>query len=126
MNFELVTPDQINIRESMGLVKDIFDPMTRVREPLSEYRTMLELIQRDNTLSTAFDIIVDFATHRGLDFIGGTKKERDNLRSIFENLRFREVISNILYSLLYYGDAYLELRKNDSKTVKRVMGFGNN
>ena len=114
MRFNLTTPDQINVRASMGIVKDVHDPLVRVREPLSEYRTMLQLIHNDSTLSTAYSIINDFATHRGLDFVGGTKAGRDSLRETFFKLNWQQVSTNLIYSLCYYGDAFLELRKNNS------------
>ena len=120
MKFELVTPESISMRESQGLVKDIYDPASHVREPLSEYRTMLELIHRDPTLATAYDIVVDFATYRGIDFAGGTFEERNKLRKTFQDLNFRQVNPNIMYSLCYYGDCFLELRKNNSETINEL------
>ena len=120
MNFKLVTPETIQIRESIGLVKDIYDPLNTVRQPLSEYKTMLNLIQSDPTIATAYDIVVDFATHRGYDFTGGTKPKRDSLRNKFEELNFRQVAPNHLYQACYYGDAFLEFRKQDSRTVNEL------
>lgn len=120
MQFILEEPDEIQIRESRGLVKDIYDPVTRVREPLSEYRTFLDLIHRDQTLASAFRIIVNFATYRGFDFIEGTKPERDELRKKFDELNFQQVLPNLLYTLCYYGDAFLELRRNNSKSVNEL------
>ena len=114
MRFELVTPELLSVRESQGLVKDIYDPLAMIRQPLSQYQTMLDLIMRDPTLSTAYDIIVDTATHRGYDFTGGTKQKRDELRTLFYDMNFTPVLSNVLYQLCYYGDAFLELRKNNS------------
>jgi len=114
MNFRLVQPEQLNIRESRGLVKDIHDPVISVREPLSDYQTMLQLIHSDPTLSRAFDIIVEFSTYRGFDFIGADKAKRDKLRILFDSLNYRQVLPNIMYSLCYYGDSFMELRKNDS------------
>ncbi len=120
MKFHLESPETIQIRESRGLVKDVFDPAIAVRQPLSEYRTMLDLIHSDHTLATAYGILVDFATYRGFDFIQGTKAERDKFRRLFEELGFEEVLPNIVYSMCYYGDAYLELRKNSSKTINEL------
>ena len=120
MRFNLETPDEIQIRESRGLVKDIHDPVDRVREPLSHYRTMLDLIHRDPTLSAAFRIVVNFATYRGFDFIHGTKAQRDKHRKLFQDLNFQEVLPNLLYTLCYYGDAFVELRKNNSKKVNEL------
>ena len=57
MDFELIPPENIEVRTSMGLVKDVYDPLARVREPLSSYQTMLDLIHQDTTLSTAYDIL---------------------------------------------------------------------
>jgi len=120
MRYELVTPETIQMRESQGLVKDIYDPSADIRQPLSEYRTMLQLIHSDNTLATAYDIVVDFATHRGFDFIQGDKTERDKHRVLFANMKFRPVLVNIMYQMCYYGDAYLELRRNGSKTINEL------
>lgn len=116
MKFSLIKPE-IQIRESLGLVKDIYDPLNTVRQPLSEYRVMLDLIHRSPTLAAAYDIIVDFCTYRGYDFIGGDKKKRDELRELFDDLNFTQILPNIIYNLLYYGDAFLELRKVNSKTT---------
>jgi len=120
MRFELIQPETIQIRESRGLVKDIHDPLSAVRQPLSEYRTMLDLIHSDPTLATAYDIVVDFATHRGGDFTGGNKKQRDALRTKFEELNVKQVMPNHLYQACYYGDAFLEFRKQDSRTVNEL------
>lgn len=115
MRFALVNPEEIQVRESMGLVKDIYDPAVAVRQPLSAYQTMLDLIHSDTTLATAYDIVVDFATYRGYDFTGGSKTNRDELRDTFNDLNFRQVSPNLLYSMCYYGDGFLELRKNNSR-----------
>ena len=121
MRFHLQVPEQIQIRESQGFVKDIYDPTSSVRTPLSEYKTFLDLIHRDGTLATCYDIITEFTTYRGFDFIRGDKSKRDKLRNLFENdLNFKQVLPNIIYSLLYYGDCFLELRKNNSKTTNEL------
>ncbi len=121
MRFNLVTPNEINIRESRGIVKDIHDPVERVREPLSAYRVMLDLIRNEPTLAAAYDIIVEFATSRGYDFTGGTKEKREELRNLFyDTLNFNEVLPNIIYSLFYYGDCFLELRKRNSTTPNEL------
>ena len=75
MRFHLQVPEQIQIRESQGFVKDIYDPASSVRTPLSEYRTMLDLIHRDGTLATCYDIITEFTTYRGFDFIRGVRRK---------------------------------------------------
>ena len=120
MEFHLEIPTEIQIRESRGLVKDIYDPASSVREPLSEYRTMLDLIHREPTLAVAFDIITEFATYRGYDFIRGTREERDRHRGLFESINFVQVLPNIIHTLCYYGDGFLELRKKDSKIVNEL------
>ncbi len=114
MQYTLIQPEEIQIRESRGLVKDVHDNNVRPREPLSAYRTMLQLIQQDPTLAAAYDIVMETATYRGFDFIRGTKDEREKLRELFDKLNFSQVLPNIIYSLVYYGDAFLELRKKNS------------
>ena len=120
MKFTLILPEQIEIRESRGLVKDVYDPVATARQPLSEYRTMIDLIHRNDTLAAAYDIVVEFLTHRGYDFIKGIKKQRDELRVLFCDLKFREVLPNIAYNLVYYGDCFLEKRKNNSSKVNEL------
>ena len=114
MQYTLIQPEEIQMRESRGLVKDIHDNNVRPRQPLSAYRTMLQLIQNNTTLAAAYDIVMETATYRGFDFIRGDKKEREQLRELFDKLNFSQVLPNIIYSLVYYGDAYLELRKKNS------------
>ena len=121
MRFELISPTEIEIRESRGIVKDLYDPADRVREPLSAYRVMLDLMRNEPTLAAAYDIIVEFATSRGYDFTGGTKEKREELRNLFyDTLNFNEVLPNIIYSLFYYGDVFLELRRKNSKTPNEL------
>ena len=107
-------------RESRGFVKDVYDPVMQVRQPLSEYRTMLDLIHREPTLAAAFRIIVNFATYRGYDFIRGTRAQRDHWRELFITLDVQELLPNVIYTLCYYGDCFLELRKNESKTPNEL------
>ncbi len=116
MRYTLIQPEEIQMRESRGLVKDVYDPNPKIRQPLSAYRTMLQLIQNNATLAAAYDIVMETSVYRGFDFIRGTKEERDKLRELFDidKLNFLQVLPNIIYSLVYYGDAFLELRKKDS------------
>ena len=120
MRFNLTIPETIEIRESKGLVKDIYDPAIAIRQPVSEYQVMLNLIHRSDTLATAYNILVDFLTYRGWDFIRGNKAQRDELRQIFTDLNFRQALPNICYQLLYYGDCFLEKRKNNSAKVNEL------
>src|SRR3990167_3500184 len=120
MRFHLVHPEEIQIRESRGLVKDIYDPASSVRQPLSEYRVMLDLVHRDFTLASCYDIVTEFSTYRGFDFIRGDKAERDKYRELFEELNFLQVLPNILHSMLCYGDCFLELRKKDSAIINEL------
>ncbi len=114
MRLEYIEPE-VNIRTSRGLVKDIIDSASSVREPLTEYKVMLDLIHQDPVLARAFDIIVDFSTYNGYDFIGGAVKTRNKLRDLFySKLNYNQVQTNIMYGLCYYGDQFLELRKENS------------
>src|SRR3990167_6320524 len=111
MEFTLVQPDSIQTRDSAGYVKDIYDPAVSVRQPLSEYRTMLDLVHSSDVLASAYDITVEFLTYRGWDFIRGTKEKRREMRKKLESLNFSQVIPNVSYGLLYYGDSFLEIVK---------------
>ena len=97
MQYTLIQPEEIQMRESRGLVKDIHDNNVRPRQPLSAYRTMLQLIQNNTTLAAAYDIVMETATYRGFDFIRGDKKEREQLRELFDKLNFSQVLPNIIY-----------------------------
>ena len=120
MRFEYIRPE-LQMRTSQGFVKDVSDPASSIREPLTEYQVMLDLIQQDPTLARAFDIITDFATYNGYDFTGGKKSDREKLRHLFYNkLNFDEVQPNLIRTLCYYGDAFLELRKQGSKTPNEL------
>jgi len=121
MRFELTTPETLQVRESMGLVKGIYDNTNLIRQPLSPYQTMLDLIHSDPTLATAYDIVVDTATYRGYDFTGGGLKQRNTLRNKFNEIKFKEALPNTMYQLCYYGDAYQELRKTKSATPNEVF-----
>ena len=102
-------------------MKDIYDPASAVRQPLSEYRTFLDLVHRSDTLASCYDIMVEFSTYRGFDFIRGDRAKRDKLRFLFEHtLNFKQVLPNILYTLVYYGDCFLELRKKESSTPNEL------
>ena len=81
---------------------------------------MLDLVHRDSTLASCYDIVTEFSTYRGFDFIRGDKAERDKYRELFEELNFLQVLPNILHSMLYYGDCFLELRKNNSATINEL------
>lgn len=120
MRFHLEVPEAIQIRESRGYVKDIYDPAMSVKEPLSEYRVFLDLVRKDSTLATCYDIVTEFSCYRGFDFIRGTKAERDKYRQLFEELNFLQVLPNIFHSLVYNGDCFLELRKNNSATPNEL------
>ena len=120
MRLEYLRPE-IDIRTSRGLVKDVADQASSIREPLTEYQTMLELIHQDPVLARAFDIISDFSTYNGYDFIGGKRTDRQKLRDLFySKLNFNEILPNIVRTGCYYGDTFLELRKEDSKTPNEL------
>lgn len=120
MRFNLVQPEAIQTRQSAGYVKDIYEPAISVRQPLSDYQTFLEVVHRVPSLDAAYTIMRNFLIYRGYDFIQGTRKKRDDLRSEFEDLNFDQVAANLVHGLMYYGDAFLELRKQDSSKVNEL------
>jgi hypothetical protein len=112
---EDVFEPELGLRSSLGFVKDTHDSSTRVRNPLGDYQTMLDLLRRDPVIMTAFNIFVKASLSRGFDFIQGSKKQRNDARELFEDLNWLGVDSNLKYQSLNYGDAFLELRKQDSR-----------
>src|SRR3990167_10141067 len=108
-------------RSSKGIVKDYFSQVEGMdksyKEPIYVYKTLMDMTEADPILFNAVSLTVDLATYKGYSFIGKNKREIERANKLFnENLDFDQVIDNILWQLIVYGDAYLEVRWNESKT----------
>ena len=108
-------------RESRGIVKDFYTNRQETSQDYKEapyfYKSLMEMTEADPVLSTATDLTVDLATYNGYTFIGENQRGIKAAIKLFnDTLDFDQVIDNVLYQLLVYGDSYLEVRWNESKT----------
>jgi len=108
-------------RSSKGIVKDYFTRLETSHKSFKEapylYKTLMDMTESDPILFNAVSLTVDLATYKGYDFLGKNKRELEKARLLFnQELDFDQVIDNLMWQLLVYGDAYLEVRWNDSKT----------
>lgn len=114
---EYITQDELNLRASIGIVKDYFqeEPDFSVTPP-SNYNLLLEMFENDPVLSSAVDTTVDVGSASGFKFEGKNKRTVVELTDLFENtLDFDLVVQNIIYSMLIHGDAFLEIRRKNGK-----------
>lgn len=108
-------------RASKGFVNEVFanqsNPTAKFKESPYTYDILLDMFEVDPVLSTACDLTVDLATYNGYTFVGEDIKEVERAMKMFnEELDFDQIVDNILYQMLIYADAYLEVRWNPSKT----------
>lgn len=108
-------------RASKGIVKDFFTNVSHsnkvFKEPPYMYKTLMDMANADPVLSTALDLTVDLTTYKGYEFIGENKKLiKTAIKDFNDKYDFDRVIDNILYQILVYGDAYLEVRWNAGKS----------
>ena len=107
-------------RSSKGVVKDYIQQTssyTGYKDPPYLYKTLMEMVKSDPILFTAVGLTVDLATYRGYSFLGENQRAiKEAYVKFNEELDFDQVIDNLTWQLLVYGDAYLEVRWNDSKT----------
>lgn len=118
------TPYQelMGLRASRGLVKGYQypDPSTNSHQSPEDYTILRDMFQNDSVLSTAIGLTVDLATYNGFDFDGTNKKKIEEARKTFnDDLDFDQVLDNVIYQILIYGDAFLELRKKGG-TIKEL------
>ena len=112
-----VTKEDLDMRASLGFVKDYYkEEPDNSTTPPADYNLLLEMFENDTVLSTAIDTTVDVGSSNGFHFEGKNKKAVKTLQDVFENdLDFDIVVQNIFYSMLIYGDAFLEIRWKDGK-----------
>jgi len=108
-------------RSSKGFVKDYYSQMSSLmkeyKEPESHYDILMDMVEADPILFTAVSLTVDLITHKGYAFTGKNKRELEKAKQLFDvKLDFDQVIDNILWQLIVYGDAYLEIVWNEDKT----------
>lgn len=89
-----------------------------------DIKIFLDMVRQDPIINAAFDATVDVLSYNGWDFIPlkSTKTEEAlRLKQRFENeFKFSEMIDNWVYSLLYYGDSYMELVRDDYNQITEL------
>ncbi len=108
-------------RSSKGIVKDFYSTTgvlkKETRHPKFIYSILMDMVESDSILFNAVSLTADLTTYNGYDFIGDNEREIKKAKKLFnDTLDFDQVIDNVLWSLIVYGDAYLEVRWNESKT----------
>ncbi len=109
--------NDVEIRASLGLVKDYYKENVDFSvEPPANYDLLLDMFENDTVLTTAIDTTVDVGTSSGFTLYGKNKRSIESVTTMFEDtLDFDRVIQNIFYSMLIYGDAFMEIRWMDGK-----------
>ena len=106
-------------RASKAIAEGYYTSTSKTRDYVEnpyEYKTLMDLAEADPILSTACDLTVDLATYNGYSFIGDEFVVVEAQERFDTELDFDQVIDNILYQLLIYEDAYMELQWNESHT----------
>ena len=114
----------LDIRASSGVVKDYSRPTGAADtiEPPQVNEILLDMVRSDPVLWTALDLTVDMVTFNGFDLIGGNEQLIKKAKKVLhEDLDFDTVLKNIVWQMLIYGDAYLEIvRGKTSGEVKEL------
>ncbi len=119
-----INNDLLETRSSLGYVKDWNfkirpNPTTSLKPYDIHYDILLDMFRNDPVLSTAIDITVDAVTNNSFKFIGKNVKLISEAEKLFfDKFDFDRVIDNILYSLLIFGDAFLELRREGNQITE--------
>lgn len=110
----------MDIRASKGLVKDFSKVQAdKISQPPNDYNVLLDMFRNDPVLWTAIDLTADMVSHNGFNFLGENKRLIKIANKRFnEDLDFDMVIKNILTQLLFYGDAFMELKQEGGKITE--------
>jgi len=116
----------MDTRASRGIARGFSNPVPgQGVQPPNSYIAMEQMWKRDEVISTAFDTTVDMVTRNGYDFVGikPTDKAIRNIEratKLFKELNFDEVLKNLVYQMLAYGDAFLELRRTEGTKIDEL------
>ena len=110
---QFLNDEDFQLRASLGFVKDYYkESDNNIVQPPQDYDLLLDMYENDPVLAAAIDTTVDVASSTGFHFEGKNSKVIDKLTDLFlHDLDFDMVLPNIVYSMLIYGDAFLEIRK---------------
>jgi len=111
----------MEIRASRGMTKDYaHQPAGQPQVNPAQVNVIRDMFRFDTVLSTALDTTVDVTTFNGYKFVGDNQRNIKKAEDEFERLQFSEVIDNITYQMLMYGDAFMELRRDGSGRVDEI------
>lgn len=104
----------LDVRASMGYAVDYRQTPQKAQSPPYFYKILKDMFLNDPVLSTAIDITVDAVTYNSFDFIKKDPKTSDERviearKRFFEELDFDQVLDPIVYSLILYGESYIEM-----------------
>jgi len=113
--------DIMEERASKGIVHDYKTNVNSVNKKFKQapyiYDTLMDMVELDPVLFTAVSLTADLATYKGYDFIGENEGQIKTATEKFnQELDFDKAIKNCMWSLIVYGDAYLEIRWNETHT----------
>lgn len=120
---QLVDPQEfISMRASRGIVKDFpLTTHTDYSQPPVDYNVLRAMSENDGLINSALQLTTDMVTNNGFEIIGKNKRAITEFSDRLEHdLDYDNVIANITYQLLLYGDAYLELVFDGTGTVTEL------
>lgn len=131
-DYSVWTEDLMQVRSSKGYVKDETgakdtNGKAESREHLME--VYLDMFLNDPIISTAIDTTVDVVTRNGFRLIPKEGKEKSEKEiheansKLTDELDLDQVLDSLIYSLLIYGSAYLEKRRDGTETIKELFSL---
>lgn len=106
-------------RSSSGIVKDYYSLFSseEYKPAPYYYRVLMDMCEADPILFAAINLTVDLCTYNGYDFNGKNTREIERIRKLFDDkFDFDQVIENLIWQLIVYGDAYLEVVWDEART----------
>lgn len=116
----------IEERASKGIVNEFYSNISReskdYQAPPFMYDIMSKMVDSDPILFTATSLTADLATYNGYTFLGKNNRDIEKAMKMFnEDLDFDRVIKNLIWQYLTYGECYLEIVWNDTKTEVKEL-----
>ena len=103
----------VDTRASRSLVKEESEADSSADVNEQDLHLFYEMVRNDPICSSAFDATVDVYSYNGYDFIptaSSYEKKALSTKLTFDNeLYFEDILDNVAYNLLYYGEAFIEI-----------------
>ena len=109
-------------RASKGVVKDYYSgvsiPSKEYKEPPYAYKILMDMVEADPILFAAVSLTADLVTYNGYSFTGKNARDVERANKMFnDDLDFDQVLDNVLWQLIIYGDSYMEMEQDNNKIV---------